>query len=299
LDLAEWKVPVDVVAIDAQVAKEKTELERYARRNILTAIRRRYPDAYVDCFGADGKVGGFLFDPIQQHGLLSNRFTYNQMLPWIVGAMQSIRSHTSHVEIGYVLGDDAINALPFLAEAFRLLTIAIIGREVKVYFPCAQSRKQMLYKRLSEHYVQTRKRRLGPRMTPMQRIRRTSPHVTMLDLTWVCEMPVGHQMCGKCHPCKREAQVRAEVGLKPRQARYQWVEREPSQPAKSWRSRWQIRNRLSAHRAHRFGARPPNPEQEGVGCVLELDMAVTEVDVTDVFGFGLDNIVHNLASQSA
>jgi 7-cyano-7-deazaguanine synthase in queuosine biosynthesis len=310
LDLVKNGVNVDVVAIDAQVHPKKVEIERKARCHILTELKRTYPNVHVDCFGEWGRTDQFDFEPIHQHGMCSTHFSYNQMLPWIVGALKSVRPRTSHVEICYVLGDDAINALPFLAEAFRCLSIAILGREVKVYFPCANTRKQGLYKTLSEHVITKSKRRLGRRATPMQRIRCCGPTVTLLDLTWVCEMPRQHRACGNCPACERERDVRKAVGLKPRAVTYRWLEEGPNGSFCHNRQTMQIRARRRLRKVLFTDVTVRGP---GHGNEVELESIEEGVtfqdprsddtpsspgDLTDIFN-SLNNLVKNLDTQSA
>lgn len=191
----------DVVAIDAQVAERKCDLETKARANILSFLRSRYLNCKVMSYGRYG--WGVASPPIELRGMIGQNFQFRQVLPWITGALMAVTDNTAHVEVAYVRGDDVSAYLPAVAEAFRLLSMVIVGREVRLYFPLALNSKGSLYTYLHGE----------PLYAPIKGRRQQ----TLLDLTWVCELPTqDNAPCGTCVPCVRERDVRRLEKLKPR-----------------------------------------------------------------------------------
>lgn len=131
----------------------------------------------------------------------SYRHHFRQVLPWVMAALASFNPlRHSHIEIGYVLGDDIACMLTDIAHAVHHLGMALFGVPVQVYFPLANSSKGTVYQQLSNVSLE-----LG--------VGDKARTVSLLDLTWVCEDPKPDGICHKCAPCVREAAVRQKLDL--------------------------------------------------------------------------------------
>ena len=137
------------------------------------------------------------------YGLAPLHGGFQQIMAWIVGVMRVYNpAKHSHVEMAYVMGDDMIGYMHQIAETFRALGIIQYSAPVEVYFPMSRTRKHDAYKQLERVTIRSRKEGVD--------------RISLLDLTWVCELPTPKGHCGDCAACKREVQVRADLGMAPR-----------------------------------------------------------------------------------
>lgn len=128
---------------------------------------------------------------------------FQQILPWIMGVMRHFDpSKHSHVEMAYVLGDDMAGFIQYIADAFSALGMLQFCEPVQVCFPLMRDRKSGLYKILHARTV-------APESD-------TQPRVSLLDLTWVCELPEASGHCGECPACLKDAAIRHELGISER-----------------------------------------------------------------------------------
>lgn len=194
----------DTVSADSYVAPEKLSREMLARKKIQSAF------LHCEEFGqvVNETAAKSFRSPVMQTRNLSqlcpqgeNSVQFRQVMPWIAASLMKFNPEVhSRVEVGYLMGDDISAWLHDIAETFYYLGRVILGTPVECYFPLATMRKGKLMSSLHGQKIE-----LG--------VGDDADTYSLLDLTWVCELPHEGGHCGHCGPCKREAETRTELGI--------------------------------------------------------------------------------------
>lgn len=193
---------IDTVSIDGGQHYLKVMRESIARMALWRAFQNADMDADLTRLSKQICVPEHKGDTHTAHGLL-NKGGFQQILSWIIGVMRYYDPEKhSHVEMAYVMGDDMAAYVQYIADTFHALGMLQFCEPVKVYFPFMRNRKSQFYELMQRHTV----------MAASEGRERMS----LLDLTWVCELPEVDGHCGYCAACKKDAEVRKEVGLEPR-----------------------------------------------------------------------------------
>ncbi len=180
---------VDVLYIDCGQGPNKIAAEKAAAINILDLFQdfksRGLLEAEVETRHMDATFAW-------SRGHAPSTFSFAQVLPWLVTAMQYVDSYKhSKVEIAYCMGDQISSELYKLQAVWAQLWSCISDRPlVPLEFPFLRQSKQYFLERLPSY---------------------------LRDLTWVCEIPVDRHeegddealagprwgQCWKCMACKR------------------------------------------------------------------------------------------------
>lgn len=197
---------VDTLSVDAFVSPEKVSREALARLQMYGAFRHSQDmGKAVKQAAAKSFVGGVV-DTINlsQACGQGRQTTFRQIIPWVSAIVLHFDPERhSHVELAYVLGDEINAWLHHVAQAVYHLSAVAQYAPIECYFPLAGRRKESLMRALNSWQVT-----LGSGDATVVR--------SILNMTWVCELPEAWGHCGECPACKREAQCRKELGIDPR-----------------------------------------------------------------------------------